>query len=139
MGKAFIIGGSGHARVIASMLSVEPQFVDPDRASENRVLAELVADHAGAEFYVGIGINAGRRRVAPDACSHAYRPMPIRIQTCPHLPNPGRKPSVWPPARTTTNPVTTVTGFVVARQARQVKHKWLGFQVLVDPFSPAPK
>ena len=38
--------------------------MDPDRASEDRVLAGLVADHAGAEFYVGIGDNAGRRRVA---------------------------------------------------------------------------
>jgi UDP-perosamine 4-acetyltransferase len=77
VGKVFIIGGGGHARVIASMLSVEPQFVDPDRASEDRVLGELVADHAGAAFYIGIGANAGRRRVA-----EKLRALGARLPPC---------------------------------------------------------
>jgi sugar O-acyltransferase (sialic acid O-acetyltransferase NeuD family) len=64
VGKVFVIGAGGHARVIASMLSAQPQFVTIDPASEDRMLAELVAEHANADFYVGIGTNDDRRRVA---------------------------------------------------------------------------
>jgi UDP-perosamine 4-acetyltransferase len=62
--KVFIIGAGGHARVIASMLKVQSQFVTADPASEDSVFAELVAEHANADFYVGIGNNAARLRVA---------------------------------------------------------------------------
>jgi sugar O-acyltransferase (sialic acid O-acetyltransferase NeuD family) len=64
VGKAFIIGTGRHARVIASMLSAPAELVAADPASEDRILGELVAGNAGAEFYVGIGTNADRLRVA---------------------------------------------------------------------------
>lgn len=64
MPEAIIIGAGGHARVIASMLSVTPRFVTTDAASEDRVLGELVAAHPAADYYLGIGTNADRRRVA---------------------------------------------------------------------------
>lgn len=64
MAEVFIIGAVGHARVIASMLNVQPHFVTTDPATEDRFLGALVADHAGAAFYVGIGTNTDRRRIA---------------------------------------------------------------------------
>lgn len=64
MGKVFIIGAGGHARVIASMLSTRPEYVTTDPANEDRILRELVAENVHAEFYLGIGANADRGRVA---------------------------------------------------------------------------
>ena len=46
------------------MLRAQSQFVTTDSASEDSALAELVAEHANADFYVGIGNNAARWRVA---------------------------------------------------------------------------
>jgi len=62
--EVFIIGAGGHARVIASMLSVEPHFVTLDPQTEDRILGELVAANAAAEYYIGIGTNSHRRRIA---------------------------------------------------------------------------
>lgn len=46
------------------MLRAPAQFVTIDPANEDFALAKLVAEHADADFYVGIGNNIGRRRVA---------------------------------------------------------------------------
>jgi UDP-perosamine 4-acetyltransferase len=62
--ESFIVGEGGHARVIASMLRAPAQFVTTDPANEDSALTELVAEHADADFYVGIGNNIARRRVA---------------------------------------------------------------------------
>jgi len=62
--KIIVIGDSGHARVIASMLSAPVEFVSSEPADEDRTLPQLVAENGGADFYVGIGTNANRRRVA---------------------------------------------------------------------------
>ena len=64
MTKVIIIGAGGHARVIASMLRAEVEFVCTTPATEDRVLGELVAENALSEFYVGIGTNRDRSRVA---------------------------------------------------------------------------
>jgi len=62
--KTIVIGNSGHARVIASMLTTPVEFVSTDPADEELTLSQLVAENPGADFYVGIGTNANRRRVA---------------------------------------------------------------------------
>jgi carbonic anhydrase/acetyltransferase-like protein (isoleucine patch superfamily) len=62
--ESFIVGEGGHARVIASMLRAPSKFVTTDPANEDSALTQLVAEHANADFYVGIGNNIGRRRVA---------------------------------------------------------------------------
>ena len=63
MAEVFVIGASGHARVIASLLSALPEFVTTDdRAREDRILSERVAGNGSAEFCVGIGNNANRGR-----------------------------------------------------------------------------
>jgi hypothetical protein len=45
------------------MLSARPEFVTTDdRAREDRILREMVAGNASAEFHVGIGNDADRGR-----------------------------------------------------------------------------
>src|SRR5689334_15818840 len=46
------------------MLNDPVEFVASDAASEDRILPRLVADNAGVDFYIGIGANAARKRVA---------------------------------------------------------------------------
>ena len=65
MAKAYIFGGGGHARVIASFLSVAPIFVvqkrnGDDTLSEEEYFSELPA----GDVYLGIGSNAVRARCA---------------------------------------------------------------------------
>ncbi|UPJ53593.1 hypothetical protein IVB30_21170 [Bradyrhizobium sp. 200] len=65
MAKAYIFGGGGHARVIASFLSVAPIFVvqkrdGDDTLSEDEYFSELPAGNV----YLGIGSNAVRARCA---------------------------------------------------------------------------
>ena len=64
MVKAIIIGAGGHARVIASMLSVSVDFVTTDKATEDRVLAALVTTTSRPDVYLGIGGNVDRLRIA---------------------------------------------------------------------------
>ena len=66
--KAFILGGGGHARGIASLLdAVDITFVVPDPMVSGQMAErdffERVDGLAGADVYVGIGDNAIRRRV----------------------------------------------------------------------------
>ena len=65
MVKAYIFGGGGHARVIASLLSVAPIFVvqkrdGDDTLSEEEYFSELPA----GDVYIGIGSNPVRARCA---------------------------------------------------------------------------
>jgi sugar O-acyltransferase (sialic acid O-acetyltransferase NeuD family) len=63
MPKVFIIGAGGHARVIASLLDVTPEFLTTTPATEDERLGAAVADDPGAEFYLGLGTNRDRARV----------------------------------------------------------------------------
>jgi len=60
--KAIIIGGGGHARVIASMVRGEVELVTTTPASEDEVLQRCAARQI--EIYVGIGRNRDRQRIA---------------------------------------------------------------------------
>ena len=64
MPRAVILGNSGHARVIASFLACEPVFVTTEPAGEDLVLSRLLAEDPDADYYVGIGSNADRLRIA---------------------------------------------------------------------------
>lgn len=77
MPETFIIGAGGHGRVVASMLSVEPTFVTTTAATEDTLLGRLVADHPGADFYLGLGANRDRSRVAGK-----LRALGGRMPTC---------------------------------------------------------
>jgi len=63
MRKAVIVGGGGHARVIASMVRGEVEMVTTTPASEDQVLQDLATRH-DVDVYVGIGRNADRQRLA---------------------------------------------------------------------------
>ena len=75
--EAVIIGAGGHARVIASMLSVTPRFVTTTPETEAHELAALVASLPGADFYIGIGGNPDRLRVA-----QRLRALGARLPPC---------------------------------------------------------
>jgi UDP-perosamine 4-acetyltransferase len=64
MPKVFIIGAGGHARVIASLLDATPEFLTTTPATEDERLGAAVAEHPDAEFYLGLGTNRDRARVA---------------------------------------------------------------------------
>ena len=63
MRKAVIVGGGGHARVIASMVRGEVEMVTTTPASEDAVLQDLASRH-DVDVYLGIGRNADRQRIA---------------------------------------------------------------------------
>lgn len=77
MARIFIIGAGGHARVIASMLSGPAEFVTTTPASEDALLGALVGENPGAEFYLGVGANRDRRRVA-----EKLRALGARLPAC---------------------------------------------------------
>jgi sugar O-acyltransferase (sialic acid O-acetyltransferase NeuD family) len=61
--KAIIIGGGGHARVIASMVRGEVELVTTSPVTEDEIL-QGCAGRGDADIYVGIGRNADRQRIA---------------------------------------------------------------------------
>lgn len=76
MADAVIIGAGGHARVIASLLTVTPRFVTTTPDTEAAALAELVASLPGADYYLGVGSNADRLRIAARLRAHGARLPP---------------------------------------------------------------
>ncbi|HEY4186718.1 MAG TPA: hypothetical protein VGP07_16695 [Polyangia bacterium] len=77
MPKLFVIGAGGHARVIASLLPAAPEFVTTTPATEDERLGTVVMDNPGAEFYLGLGTNRDRMRVADK-----LRTLGARLPTC---------------------------------------------------------
>lgn len=67
-GRAFIFGSGGHARVVASLLTVTPMFVVAGGPARDGEMIEddffaRADDRRGADIYIGIGANAARRAV----------------------------------------------------------------------------
>jgi sugar O-acyltransferase (sialic acid O-acetyltransferase NeuD family) len=64
---AYIIGGGGHARVIASMIDADPVFVVPQTTDggtgQMTQAAFFASPPKGAAVYIGIGNNDARRRL----------------------------------------------------------------------------
>jgi len=77
MPRAFVIGAGGHARVIASLLEETPEFLTTTPATEDERLSRAVADNPGAEFYLGLGTNRDRARVA-----EKLRTLGARMPAC---------------------------------------------------------
>lgn len=83
MAKAYVFGGGGHARVIASLLEVAPVFVvrslegqatlPGSMMSEDEYFRELPPGDA----YVGIGANAAR-----EACATRLRAAKVNMPPC---------------------------------------------------------
>ena len=82
MAKAYIFGGGGHARVIASFLTVTPVFVVQKPDGENTLSEEdYFRDLPAGDVYIGIGSNAVR-----EACASRLRAVsaicrPASLQT----------------------------------------------------------
>lgn len=77
MPRVIIIGAGGHARVIASLLDATPEFLTTTPATEDDRLGAAVADNPGAEFYLGLGANRDRARVA-----EKLRALGARLPVC---------------------------------------------------------
>lgn len=77
MAKIFVIGAGGHARVIASMLSSPAEFVTTSPATEDALLTVLASENPTAEFYLGLGTNRDRSRVA-----EKLRALGARLPPC---------------------------------------------------------
>ena len=79
--RAYILGGGGHAHVIASLLDAPVTFVVPDAPGDGEITqAEFFEDFekfAGHEVYIGIGDNAARR-----ALFERLRALDARLATC---------------------------------------------------------
>src|SRR6185436_8260946 len=75
MHKAVIIGGGGHARVIASMVRGEVELVTTTPDSEDAVLQRW-ASRNDVDVYIGIGRNADRQRIADKLRSWGAR-LPV--------------------------------------------------------------
>src|SRR4051812_34351433 len=63
MRKPVIVGGGGHARVIASMVRGEVEFVTTTPTTEDELLQRCAA-RGDVDVYVGIGRNVDRERIA---------------------------------------------------------------------------
>ena len=65
MSKAYIFGNGGHARVIASLIPHEAQFVVPGHEGgiNEAEFFERLDDHARNPIFIGIGSNEVRRRI----------------------------------------------------------------------------
>ncbi|MEO7736478.1 MAG: acetyltransferase [Kofleriaceae bacterium] len=76
MHKAIIVGGGGHARVIASMVRGEVEFLTTTPATEDELLRRC-ASRGGVEVYVGIGRNVDRERI-----TNTLRGLGARLPAC---------------------------------------------------------
>lgn len=78
MAKAYIFGGGGHARVIASFLTVAPVFVVQKPDGENTLSEEeYFRDLPAGDVYIGIGSNAVR-----EACASRLRAVHANLPPC---------------------------------------------------------
>lgn len=83
MAKAYIFGGGGHARVIASFLDVAPVFVVRKSDSDARLPGSIMLDDdyfrdlPPGDAYVGIGDNAARQ-----ACASRLRAAGVNMPAC---------------------------------------------------------
>ena len=78
MAKIYIFGGGGHARVIASFLTVTPVFVVQKPDDENTLSEEeYFRDLPAGEVYIGIGSNAAR-----EACASRLRAVQANLPPC---------------------------------------------------------
>jgi sugar O-acyltransferase (sialic acid O-acetyltransferase NeuD family) len=76
--KAYIFGGGGHARVIASFLTVTPVFVVQKPDGENTLSEEdYFRDLPAGDVYIGIGSNAVR-----EACASRLRAVHANLPPC---------------------------------------------------------
>jgi sugar O-acyltransferase (sialic acid O-acetyltransferase NeuD family) len=78
MAKAYIFGGGGHARVIASFLTVTPVFVVQERDGENTLSEnEYFRELPAGDVYIGIGSNAVR-----ELCASRLRAVQANMPPC---------------------------------------------------------
>ena len=83
MAKAFIFGGGGHARVIASFLDVAPVFVvrslEGQAALPGSVMSEddYFRELPSGDAYLGIGANAARQ-----LCASRLREAKVNMPPC---------------------------------------------------------
>lgn len=78
MAKAYIFGGGGHARVIASFLSVTPTFVLQARAGDNTMSEDdYFSELPAGDVYIGIGSNAARAK-----CAARLRAVQATLPAC---------------------------------------------------------
>ncbi|MDE2330162.1 MAG: acetyltransferase [Bradyrhizobium sp.] len=78
MAKVYIFGGGGHARVIASFLTVAPVFVVQKPDGENTLSEEeYFRDLPAGDVYIGIGSNAVR-----EACASRLRAVHANLPPC---------------------------------------------------------
>jgi UDP-perosamine 4-acetyltransferase len=76
--KVYIFGGGGHARVIASFLTVTPVFVVQTPDGENTLSEdEYFRERPPGDVYVGIGSNAVR-----EACASRLRALGVNMPAC---------------------------------------------------------
>ena len=65
--RTFIFGAGGHANVIASVLDVNVTFLVPSDATDGQMLQSefflRIEEFKNDSIYIGIGNNAGRRRI----------------------------------------------------------------------------
>ena len=83
MARAYIFGGGGHARVIASFLDVSPVFVVRKLDSDVRLPGSVMLDEdyflnlPPGDAYVGIGDNAARQ-----SCASRLRAAGVSMPPC---------------------------------------------------------
>lgn len=83
MAKAYIFGGGGHARVIASLLDVVPVFVVRSLGSEAALPGSVMSEDdyfrelPPGDAYVGIGANAAR-----ELCATRLRAARVNMPPC---------------------------------------------------------
>jgi UDP-perosamine 4-acetyltransferase len=83
MAKAYIFGGGGHARVIASFLDVSPVFVVRSVDGQSALPGSLMSEDEyfrelpPGDAYVGIGANAAR-----ELCASRLRAAGVNMPPC---------------------------------------------------------
>jgi sugar O-acyltransferase (sialic acid O-acetyltransferase NeuD family) len=81
IGGAYIIGGGGHAHVVASLLAVRPEqlrYIVPNPTTANEISETAffaqIDDYRAASVYMGIGNNAARKRAYDRLIAAGIRP-----------------------------------------------------------------